>query len=126
MLEVSCRAVDLLISCAEKNGVDPSALAEGLPVSLAHLRDSNARIDWEVYRTLISRVAPLCPRPEDWRALGKTFIDGQNIHGFVSLLRLLVKPRQMMKWTFRYGGFRLFSNMTSEVREVDGDLLLTL
>ena len=59
MRDVSAKATRPLLDLLE-NEIDLDALVAGLPVTLAELRDTRNRIDWDAFTDLLARVGEMC------------------------------------------------------------------
>src|SRR5690242_2642766 len=95
MREVSCRATRMFLEVLEDAGIATDPLVEGLPLSLAELRDPRARIDWELFAELLERLENLCGEALPPEEIGKRMISVPSFEFLRRAGQLVVSPRQL-------------------------------
>jgi len=126
--EVSCRCLDVFFRHAERQGIAPERLTDGVGHTLAHLRRPGARIDWSALVRFIDNAASLWS-PADLDAIGRGFMGSPSVRPFALLLRPLYSPAELYRVFFRPRG--VAQQLVSCVRPIlaeldDGALLLEL
>jgi len=95
--EVSCKALDPFFGELRRRGVREDLLVRGMPYSVAQLRNKHERIDWEVFRQVMTNAAEVL-RPEDFVELGSSGLRSPFVRAFVVIGRLLFTPRDFYRW----------------------------
>src|SRR4051794_13382293 len=95
MREVSCRATRMVLEVLDEAGIAVDALADGLPVSLDQLRDPYARIDWNLYAEVLTRVEAVCGDALTPEEIGERLINMPSFDFLRRAGQLVVSPRQL-------------------------------
>src|ERR1700722_7051245 len=85
----------MVLDVLEAARVPVAPLVDGLPVSLAQLRDTNTRVDWDVFVELLARVDRTCADDLPLEEIGARAL---KVPGFDMLRRagqLLMGPRHL-------------------------------
>ena len=122
MDEVSCRAFSAMEAAASACGIDPETLIEGLPVTLAELRDPNGRVDWEVFAAMCAAYerllgAAACARVGELATSTSLAEPVRRVAG------LLLNPRQLYVMGARWFAPSLFRNVSYTIRDAPGETL---
>src|SRR5574338_885993 len=111
MREVSCRAARMVLEVLEDAGISTEGLADGLPVTLAHLYDANARIDWNVYAEFLARVEERCGDRLSPEEIGARILKVPSFDVLRRASKLLFSPRHLYAVGTRLVAPAMFSNV---------------
>src|SRR5262249_46257202 len=115
-----------MLQQARQQGYSDEEFFAGIPYSRKHLETASEWFSWESYLTLLERLQRGLKTDEQWVDFGKQTIGTPKLQRLISVLTLLVDPRVMAKWVFKFGGFRIFKTMDSAVDEEGTTLSLQL
>lgn len=129
MKEVSCRVLDLHFRKLEEQGHPPELMARETPYDIAHLRDKNERIEWDVHSQIMRNLATVWSE-DDFVDVGRSFFENPMIRPVSLVGRLLFEPRDFYWWFAKPrkgGGNQLFTCIEPSVRELGpGRIEITL
>lgn len=111
MREVSCRAARMVLEVLEDARISTEGLADGLPVSLAHLYDASARIDWNVYAEFLARVEERCGERLSPEEIGTRILKVPSFDVLRRASKLLFSPRHLFAVGNRLVAPAMFSNV---------------
>jgi len=94
----------MTLEALDEEGIAVDSIADGLPTSLAELRDPAARIDWDVYAELLERIEQLCGDRLPPEEIGARIVRVPSFDLMKRAAQLLVSPRQLHEF-----GTRLFA-----------------
>jgi PAS domain S-box-containing protein len=109
--EVSCRAVQIVLDVLEAARIPVGPIVEGLPVTLAELRDPHARIDWDVYAEVLARVELACGDDLPLEEVGARVLSGTPFEMLRRAGQLFMGPRHLYEIAERFLPASLFSNV---------------
>ncbi|MCR9163081.1 MAG: ATP-binding protein [Nannocystaceae bacterium] len=112
----STRPFSEYLRVLDAQGVDTSALCDGLPVQLSDLRRVDHWLDWDTACTLLERVPNLLGGDNPWRVLIDAMILRPKAWKF---LQLAVSPGQLYRVTAGFVAARLWPLHRGHVRVVD-------
>lgn len=113
MLEVSCRAFDLILRIAEDLGIDEHELFDGTGIDLSIAGDPEKRVDWEPYLQVVERVSERAGGLSAIESAGAVLTDVP-----VSAARLagfFASPLQFYRLAASWSSKNLFSVLETEV-----------
>jgi len=113
MLEVSCRAFDLILRIAGDLGIDAAELFDGTGIDAAIARDPEKRVDWEPYLQVVERVCERAGGLSAIEAAGAALTDVP-----VSAARLagfFASPLQFYRLAASWSSKNLFTILETEV-----------
>jgi PAS domain S-box-containing protein len=93
--EVSCKAIQMVLDVLEASRIPVEPLVAGLPVSLAELRDTSGRVDWEVYAELLERIERTCGDDLPFEEIGARILRVPQFELLRRAGRLLMGPRHL-------------------------------
>ena len=93
--EVSCKATRMVLDVLEAARIPVEPLVEGLPVSLALLRDTSARVDWDVYVEMLERVDRACGDELTIEEIGARALKVPSFELLRRAGQILVGPRRL-------------------------------
>jgi signal transduction histidine kinase len=126
--EVSCRVTVVMIEAAEQRGVDPAALADGLPFSLQHLRTRRNWIDWVSWSRLLRNAGRIWSDAE-LEDVADAMLRAPSLRALVAIASLVTTPQEFNSWMSRSGGRgsrRLFACVETKVRALGPDEIETV
>src|SRR4051812_2905088 len=112
MREVSCRATRMVLEVLDEAGVAVEALVDGLPVSLDQLRDPHARIDWNLFADVLTRLPDVCGEALSPEEIGERIAKVPSFDFLRRAGQLVVSPRQLYDVGFRLVTPALFANVS--------------
>jgi len=120
MKEVSCRVLDLHFRKLAEQGHPAELMALGTPYDVAHLRNKNERIEWDVHAQIMKNLATVWS-DEDFVAVGRSFFETPMLRPFSLVGRLLFDPRGFYRWFTKPlsgGGNQLFTCIEPTARDL--------
>ena len=120
MKEVSCRVLDLHFRKLEEQGHPAELMARDTPYDLAHLRDKNERIEWDVHSQIMRNLGTVWTE-RDFVDVGRSFFDNPMIRPVSLVGRLLFEPKDFYLWFAtprKGGGNQLFTCIEPSSRDL--------
>ncbi len=108
--EVSGDAVRSVLEVLDASGIDTQALVARLPISLDVLRTA-ARIDWEVFVTLVEGLELYRDRLS-LEEIGARTVEAMSFHFLRRVGQFVISPRQLYTVAHRLAAPGMFSNIT--------------
>ncbi len=116
----------MFLEVLDDAGVAADALVDGLPLTLDELRDPAARIDWDLYAEVLTRLEALGGEALPPEEIGRRIVHVPSFHFLRRVGQLLVGPKQLYEVGFRLLTPTLYSNVAVEIVERDtGRLVIT-
>ncbi len=111
MREVSCKATRMVLDVLEAARVPVEPLVDGLPISLAQVRDTNARVDWDVFVELLARVDRTCGDDLPLEEIGALALKAPGFDLLRRAGQLFMGPRQLYEIAGRLFAPMLFPDV---------------
>jgi signal transduction histidine kinase len=118
--EVSCKVIAPVVREAERCKFPPTALTEGTPYSLAHLRNGRERITWNEFIQIMANARRLWTE-EQLVEIGSKIVASPLMLPFTIVARILFTPRDFYFYINKQGegvGSQLFTHIVSSCRDV--------
>lgn len=120
MNEVSCRVFAVFFKPLAAKGVPEETMVAGTSVSLAHLRDKQARVDWADHCAIMRNLSAHFSEDE-LREIGRSYLRSPALRFVFVVARLLLTPMGFYRWLNkpRQGaGNQMFTCVTPRHRDL--------
>ena len=101
----------MILEALEDAGVGVDAIADGLPVTLASLRNPRERVGWDVFAAMLERVERIARGVLTPEEIGERVVKVPSYELLRRAGRMLVSPRQLYELANRLVAPALFSNV---------------
>jgi len=130
MGEVSAKATCMILEALDDAGISVAGLTDGLPVSMADLRNPGGRLEWDVFIDVLDRVEARCGDGLPPEEIGARILKVPSFEFLRRAGRLVVSTRHLYELANRLVGPALFPTVTVRLEwlptgrvVVTGDLL---
>lgn len=124
MPEVSCKATRMILEALDGTGFVGDSLVEGLPTSLAELRDPRARIDWHVFVEVLNRIEAACGDTLPPEEIGARVLVVPSFEFLRRAGQLVFSPKQLYEIAQRLVAPSLFPNVIVRLEWLANDHLV--
>ncbi|MEZ4402749.1 MAG: ATP-binding protein [Kofleriaceae bacterium] len=97
MNEVSCGVFSIFFRPLAKKGLPPETLTAGVDVSLAHLRNRKARVDWGQFVAVMANLRPHFT-DDEYRVIGRSYMQAPVLRFASVVARLMFTPMDFYRW----------------------------